>query len=308
VERFNSDCTVSYAGCGVVFTLRPPATICHAVLCPWTENVIYQFIDQVDGWAPEGSLAFDQAGHVYGTTSLGGIGGEGTVFQLARSGSGWAKTTIAEYHFGNGDPIIPLNLISDPAGNLYGATYYGGAQNLGSVFEVTRSGSNWTTIVLHSFTDLGTGIHAYGGLVRDTAGNLYGTTQQGGASGGGIVYELSPSNGGWTHSLIANLPGPGLGPTGNLAIDAAGNLYGATYSDGTFQCGNVFRLTPSSGGNWTYTDLYDFTCGNDGGNPNGGVTVDASGNIFGTTFFYGQSGANCAIGANQCGVIWEITP
>ena len=176
----NSDCTISYAGCGVVFTLRPPATTCRSVLCPWTENVIYQFVDMADGFAPEGSLAFDQAGNVYGTTNAGGIGGCGagcgTVFQLTRSGSGWAKTTIAQYQFGNGGPILPYGLIIDSAGYLYGTSYYGGAEELGSVYEVTRSGSNWTTTVLHSFTDLATGAYAYGGLVMDSAGNLYGTT------------------------------------------------------------------------------------------------------------------------------------
>src|SRR5579871_505782 len=195
-----NSCNFSYAGCGVVFTLRPPATTCRSVLCPWTENVIYQFVDEEDGFAPEGSLAFDQAGNVYGTTAFGGSGGCGegcgTVFQLTRSGSGWAKTTIADYMFGNGDPNALFgSLISDAAGNLYGTSYYGGAHNLGSVYEVTRSGSNWTTTVLHSFTDLATGAYAYGGLVMDSAGNLFGTAAKGGTGGGGIVFELSPANG-----------------------------------------------------------------------------------------------------------------
>ncbi len=87
-------------------------------------------------------------------------------------------------------------------------------------------------------------------------------------------------------------------------MDAAGNLYGTTFSEGAFQCGNVFKLTPS-GGQWTFPDLYDFTCGNDSGNPGAGVTLDGSGNIFGTTSDSGPSGTREGHG---CGVVWEITP
>jgi uncharacterized repeat protein (TIGR03803 family) len=309
----NSNCMGAYPGCGVVFTLHPRPTACSSVVCPWTENVIYQFANVYDGQYPQGSLAFDAAGNVYGTTSYGGSGacfgiGCGTVFQLSRSGSGWLKTTIANYN--NGFPQGLLSgVIIDGAGNLFGSSNSGGDGNIGSVFEVTKAGSVWLTTLLHSFTSLATGAYADGGLVMDHAGNLYGTTAEGGPSGGGIVFELSPSVGGWNYSVIANLTGnPGLsGSYGSLAIDANGNLYGTTYSDGAFQCGNVFKLTPSDG-QWLYTDLHDFTCGDDGGNPRAGVTLDSSGNIFGTTAAYGPSGNNCAAGANRCGVVWEITP
>jgi uncharacterized repeat protein (TIGR03803 family) len=221
----------------------------------------------------------------------------------------WAKTTIADY--GNGDDPEGLfsGLIIDHAGNFYGSSDGGGTANIGSVYEVTRSGAGWTTTLLHSFTSLATGAYANGGLLMDQAGNLYGTAPSGGASGGGIVFELSPSNGGWNYSVIANLIGPpGLnGPQGSLTMDGAGNLYGTTFGDGAFQCGNVFKLT-SSGGQWISTDLYDFTCGDDGGNPRAGVTLDSNGNIFGTTSAYGPSGSGCTAGANACGVVWEITP
>ncbi len=118
------------------------------------------------------------------------------------------------------------------------------------------------------------------------------------------MFELSPSNGGWNYSVIWNLVGAENGPTGNLAMDAAGNLYGTTYGDGAFQCGNVFKLRPS-GGQWTYTDLYDFTCGNDGGHPQAGVTLDGNGNLYGTTYQYGPNGNCLGVG---CGTVWEITP
>jgi uncharacterized repeat protein (TIGR03803 family) len=132
----------------------------------------------------------------------------------------------------------------------------------------------------------------------DAEGNLYGTTAGGGAGGGGAVFELSPSGGGWTFSLLASLSGVGFGGSrGSLVFDSAGNLYGTTWSDGTFSQGNVFKLT-HSGGQWTYTDLYDFTGGNDGGAPRAGVTLDSSGNIYGTA----------GGGSTNYGLVWQITP
>lgn len=139
----------------------------------------------------------------------------------------------------------------------------------------------------------------------DATGNLYGTTGIGGTGGGGTVFELSPSGGGWTFSLLVSFPGF-HGSAGNLAFDSAGNLYGTTLNDGAFQFGNVFELRPS-GAQWIYTDLHDFTGGNSGGEPYAGVTLDSSGNIFGTALYGPRDG--CRIQGNPgCGVVWEITP
>ena len=308
------DCSnLGYPGCGVVYTLQPSATACTTALCSWTESLIHQFSNlQTDGYYPAGSLAFDQAGNVYGATAFGGERGDclgygcGTVFQLTRSGSGWVKTTLADYNFYDGDPsILYSGLIIDRAGNLYGSSEEGGSQGNGTVFELSRSGSGWTTTILHNFSFGGEG-QPIGGLVMDNAGNIYGTTSYGGSGDGGVVFQLSPSNGGWSYSIIANLVGgaSSSGPQGSLAMDAAGNLYGTTYNEGAFQCGNVFKLTPS-GGQWNFTDLHDFTCGNDGGYPAAGVTLDGSGNLFGTTSNFGPSGT-CS--GHGCGVVWEITP
>jgi len=302
--------TAIRVGCrrGLVYTLQPSATACTTALCAWTETLIYQFATLEDGFYPAGNMVFDAAGNVYGTTEYGGEGGCfgdgcGTVFELTRSGSGWVKTTIGDYN--NGDPEgLFSGLIMDRAGNLYGTSDSGGDGNMGTVFELTRSGSGWTTTILHSFLNNGDGARADGGLVMDNAGNLYGTTAYGGSGSGGTVYKLSPSGGGWNFSVIANLVGSNIGPQGSLAMDAAGNLYGTAYQNGAFQCGNVFKLTPS-GGQWTYTDLHDFTCGNDGGNPAAGVTLDGDGNIFGTASNFGQ-GEACD--GHGCGVVWEITP
>jgi uncharacterized repeat protein (TIGR03803 family) len=305
---------LGYPGCGVVYTLQPSATACRSVLCSWTENLIHQFSNlQTDGYYPAGNLAFDQAGNVYGTTAFGGERGDclgygcGTVFQLTRSGSGWVKTTLADYNFYDGDPsILYSGVIIDHAGNLYGTSESGGMNNggQGTVYELTYSGSGWTTTILHNFSENGDGFAPVGGLIMDSAGNLYGTTPYGGSGGGGVVFKLSPSNGGWNYSIIANLGGvSGNGSVGSLAMDAAGNLYGTTYAEGAFQCDNVFKLTPS-GGRWSFTDLYDFTCGNDGGYPIAGVTLDGSGNIFGTT---SDDGPNNDCDGHGCGVVWEIT-
>ena len=301
-------------GCGVVYSLQPGASACQTALCSWTENVIHQFSNlQTDGFYPAGNLVFDRAGNLYGTTAYGGEGacdpiGCGTVFQLTRSGSGWTKTTIADYNFENGDPsYLVSGVIIDRTGNLYGTSNSGGTNNggQGTVFELTHSGSGWTTTILHNFSINGDGFGPVGGLVMDNAGNLYGTTPNGGTAGAGVVFELSPSNGGWNYSILANLVGPaGSGPAGSLAIDAAGNLYGTTFSGGASQCGSVFKLSPS-GGQWSFTDLHDFTCGNDGGFPEAGVTLDGNGNLFGTT---SDDGPNSDCNGHGCGVVWEITP
>jgi uncharacterized repeat protein (TIGR03803 family) len=138
-----------------------------------------------------------------------------------------------------------------------------------------------------------------GGLIFDSAGNLYGTTPQSGPNGGGTVFEMSPAGGGWTFNTIYAFSSGGGGPQSPLTLDAAGNLYGTTQFDGKFDSGQVFKLTPS-GDSWTYTDLYDFYVNNDEGiYPIGGVTLDSNGNLYGTA---SQSGADGA------GSVWEITP
>src|SRR5271165_744555 len=143
----------------------------------------------------------------------------------------------------------------------------GGARNSGTVYRLTHSGSGWTEDILFSFTGRSDGLGAVGGVVFDKAGNLYGTTQNGGVSGGGTVFELSPSGGGWNFTVLYSLSGQN-GPLDSLALDAAGNLYGTTYADGAYGYGSVFKLTRNDG-NWSYTDLHDFTNGDDGGNPIG---------------------------------------
>jgi uncharacterized repeat protein (TIGR03803 family) len=281
---------------GTVFNLRPQPRACSSIVCPWTNTVIQEL---PAGSNPQGSLVFDSAGNLYGTTPGGGTHDHGSVFELTFSAGTWTETVIHTFAgFGDGGDPGDAGVTLDSAGNLYGTTYDGGTNGWGTVFELTRSGSSWTKTILYSFQNGNDGHGPDGGVVFDRAGNLYGGTLYGGAGGeGGIIYQLSPSKEGWTLTILHTFSGIG-GTNGKPTIDSSGNIYGATVGDGAYRQGSVFKLTQSGGG-WSFTDLYDFTGGDDGGSPPGGVAVDASGNLYGTASQGGSYG---------WGVVWEITP
>ncbi len=307
-------------GYGTVFSVRPPGTPCSTALCLGKQAVLYTFTGGSDGANPNeygGSLVFDKAGNIYGTTTNGGLQecdkgapqlGCGTVFQLSPSGSGWTKSVLYRFTGGSDGAWPTSGLIFDQAGNLYGTAIIGGVQGgcqfvgyygCGVVFKLSPSGSGWTESVLYSFTGGADGGLPVGGLIFGPSGNLYGTTEYGGDGGGGTVFQLTPSNGTWTLETIYSFNGD-EGELDNLAIDEAGDLYGTTGADGAYGNGNVFELQPSDGG-WTYTSLYDFCaiypC-NDGAIPVGSVIFDQHGNLYGTTYAGGSAGL---------GVVWEIT-
>jgi uncharacterized repeat protein (TIGR03803 family) len=286
-----------YDGCGTVYNLQPPPTVCHAIICYWHETVLFPFVTGPGGVYPLGAVAFDHAGNIYGTTNLGN--GLGTVYELTHSSGGWGGTSLLNFTGDNGGEPYDT-LVVDSAGNLYGTAAGGGANGYGVVFELSPTANGWMETILHSF-DNSDGNKPYGGLIFDSAGNLYGATSSGGSGQGGTVYELSPSGGGWQFSLLYNLVGSyEKGPQDSLAIDAAGNLYGTTYGGGTHNDGNVFKLTPS-GNQWIYTDLYDFTSQplSDGCAPNGGPVLDSDGNLYGTT-------TSCG-GDPGYGTVWKLT-
>lgn len=285
-----------YSGCGTIFNLRPGAAACKTALCPWTEAVIYRFAGGSDGAYPIGELLFDPSGDIYGTSAdYLQFGSLGTVFELTIFGDGWVKNDA--HRFSGSDGQYPAaGVIFGPDGDLYGTTYYGGANGYGVVYQLSPP-QDQTEKVLYSFQNGSDGSAVAAGLVFDNAGNLYGATTTGGSGGGGTVFELMPSNGHWTLSVLVSFTGSG-GPSSSLVMDTSGNLYGTTVSDGVYGAGNVFKLTPSGGG-WTYMDLYDFTGGSDGANPFGSLVLDADGNLYGTT----EAG-----GANGLGVIFEIVP
>ncbi len=281
-----------FQGGGTVFSLRPPVTICRSVLCPWTETVLYG-VGQFGGIEPAyGQIAFDSAGNIYGTTAFGGAEGYGDVYELSRAGNGWTGTQL--YSFGDPDAQFPgHNVVLDSAGNLYGTTDEGGSDAEGTVFQLVRSGSGWSENIL---ANLGLGVGGYGatGLIMDAAGNLYGGTL-GAENTAASVFELSRSGNGWQLTVLHSFAS-GLACWGSLVMDSNGNLYGTTYSLGAHGLGNIFKLSPSGNG-WTYTDLYDFSNNGDGENPTGDLSIDANGNLYGTN-----------LGENGNGVVWKLTP
>ena len=214
-----------------------------------------------------------------------------------------------------GGSVLPVaGVISDAAGNLYGTTFYGGAYGNGMVFELSPEAGGWKQTVLHSFNWDGIdGFWVTGGLVFDTAGNLFGTTQFGGtgnctsAIGGcGTVFELSPSaSGEWTETILHNFQGSdGFEAHAGPIIDAAGNLYGTMASGGSFGQGTVYELSPAASG-WTEKTLHHFTGGDDGGVPYGSLLLDAAGNLYGMASAGGGSTAACRYG---CGTVFELSP
>lgn len=300
----NSNCRGTFGdGCGTVFYLQPKPNFCASLACPWVNTVLYRFTGGADGSDPWTGVVLDGAGNIYGTTYAGGSSQLGVAYELSRSGSTWTESTIHTF-VGAGDGANPISApILDGSGNVYGTTENGGScggTGCGTVFELSPTGSGWNKNILYNFT--GAFATPLAGLIFDAQGNLYGS-----ASVPNSVFELSPSSGGWSASLLysdESLDVQSFRST--LARDAAGNLYGTSEFGGQSQCaqgcGFVYKLTPSSGG-WAFTQLYSFTGGSDGANPTGGVVLDSSGNIYGTTF----SGGNNTCFSRGCGVVWEIS-
>ena len=283
---------------GYIYNLAPPVNACTSALCPWNFSLLYPFSGGIEGATPlYGDITFDQSGNMYGTTILGGSG-VGVVYEMTLSGGQWTEQPIYTFA-GSPDGATPYaGVIFDTAGNLYGTTTAGGASGNGTVFELSPSGGGWTEQVIYNFQGGADGGDPVGGLIFDASGNLYGATASGGTGSGGTVFELSPNGSSWTHNVLYNFNGTAAcGPWGLLTLQS-GNLYGTTKCDGANSDGNVWQLT-SSGSNWTYSSLYDFTGADDGKEPYGNVIFDPSGNVYGTASLGGQ---------HQVGVVWEITP
>jgi len=279
--------TENTRGVGEVFKLSPNGGT-------WTLSVLKIF----KAGAPYGALVFDASGNLYGTIS----NASGTVFEMSpASGGSWNYRilhTFKRFTRDGADPFAALAF--DSSGNLYGTTRDGGdasncgALGCGTVFKFTpASGGTWHYRVIYRFKGGTDGKLPYAGVVSDSAGNLYGTTSEGGnegctiGSGGcGIVFELSPnSNGTYRETRIHLFTGPskdGGAPNGGLILDHAGNLFGTTPFGGSLADGTVYKLTPTAG-RWKETVLYNFGDNGDGGQPDAGLISDSSGNLYGTT-------------------------
>jgi uncharacterized repeat protein (TIGR03803 family) len=242
-----------------------------------TETTLYSFTGSADGGEPQAGLVRDSAGNFYGTT--GPIGGAGAVFKLDRSGT---ETVLYRFVGANEDGHPMGNLVRDADGNLYGTVSLGSAgQGSGTVFKIDSSG---TETILHEFTGGADGGNPIAGVIRDSAGNLYGTTNLGGSqacnSGCGVVFKIDPSG---AETVLYSFTGglDGFYPNGGLIQDAAGNLYGTTYFGGTIGDGTVFMLTPAG----VKTVLYNFIGQpSDGALPVGNLIRDSAGNFYGVTF------------------------
>ena len=259
------------------------------------ETVLYNFAGGSDGAAPFAGLVLDAAGSLYGTTQSGGASSSGTIFKVDSAGN---ETVL--YNFtGGSDGANPIaGLVLDAAGNLYGTTNVGGTMGSGAVFKLDSFGND---TVLYSFTGGSDGGSPVASLVRDKAGNLYGTANLGGAAGNGTVFKLD-SNG--NETVLYSFAGgsDGANPVAGLVRDAVGNLYGTTNLGGATGNGTVFKV--DSTGNETV--LYSFTGGSDGASPKAGLVFDATGNLYGTTPSGGVSGCTIVYTSN-CGVLFKLT-
>jgi len=259
----------------------------------WRPTIVHAFQGSWDGWEPYGGLTSDNAGHLYGATSFGGVYGGGVVFQLGIDPS-TPEIVLADFNDGANAPVT-----LGPDGNIYGSTY-GGSDGNGTIFKLSpnHGAQGWKQTVLHNFNsddgDQPTDV------IFDAAGNLYGATVYGG-NGYGVVFKLTPNpDGSWSESTLyafRGYPVDGRYPNGGLTIGRDGSLYGATLWGGTYDWGTEYKLTPSSGGQWTETILHNFSATDDGGDP-GPVVLDSMGNVYGMS----------AWGQYDCGVVFQITP
>lgn len=282
-----------FNGDGTVYKLAPDGT----------KTILYSFTGGTDGNYP-GPLLIDGSGNLFGTTQQGGVdqgcnmSGCGVVFEVAPGGG---ETVLYTFNGGNdgGNPIG--GLLADGKGGFYGTTAEGGANRDGTVFHVSSDG---TETALHAFAGGSDGISPEAGLIADKSGNMYSTTKYGGTGcanpGCGTIFKITPNG---TETVLYAFTGgaDGANPISGLITDKAGNLYGTTEFGGNAGgcggsgCGTVFKL--DSGG--ALTVLYTFTGGNDGGQPVASLVQDNTGNLYGTTLFWGAEGY---------GVVFELAP
>jgi uncharacterized repeat protein (TIGR03803 family) len=292
-----------YQSYGTVYELSPSGG------GSWTMQTLHTFTGYPDGDAPTGGVLLGNANQVYGVANGGGMRNIGMVFNLDHlSATGWNEFTLHSFLGGSDGEYPGGPLAIDVAGNLYGVTN-GGSGGNAIVYKLTpnQRSFGWSESILYTFQNpYGT---PNGGLIFDAAGNIYGTDDEDGTDDYGTVYKLTLNpDGNYTFAALYNFTGvngDGTYPNGPLVMDAAGNLYGTTRQGGQTGyecgegCGTIFKLTPSSNGQWTETILYEFNENSGGWQPHDGLIMDGAGNLYGTAI-YG--------GTNSGGVAFEFTP
>lgn len=305
-NAYGTAVTGGASNCGTVFQLSPGSG------GQWQQTVLHSFNCFDEGKNPYGGVTLDSQGNLYGTTVAGGSAGIcagdgcGVVYKLTHNGGSWSESVL--YSFGDspdaagpGGPVV-----FDRAGNLLGTAPDGGAFAAGAVYELSPNNGQWTERIVHDFTGGNDGaLGSLGALLLDSAGNLYGVTELGGAHQSGTVFKLAPGSGGaYAFSTLYAFQGQpdAAFPYCGLIADSHGNLYGTTYYGGANGAGAVFRLGPSPGvGGWRDAVLYSFTGASDGGNPTSTLVSAANGKMYGTTSAGGDAGCDC-------GVIFSLTP
>jgi uncharacterized repeat protein (TIGR03803 family) len=272
-------------------------------------TIVRNFSESRGGVLPAGELLIDEAGNLYGTDTQGGSTGGGTIFALRPNGqTGFTYEVLYECNK-SFDCTLPVgSLVMDRAGNLYGSTLFG------NVFKLSKTASgSWAATVLHQF---GVEIAPPSSLILDTEGNLYGINPTGGKNNLGYVFELSPSQRGWSLTHLHDFSGrDGAATTGStenqvggLIFDSVGNLYGATVAGGASTkcsggCGVVFELTKNFS-TWSETVLHTFN-GGDGANPIAPLMMDADGNLYGTASSGGAKGFGSAFKMSRASGVWQ---
>jgi len=330
--------------CGTVYQLAPPAKEGE----PWKETILRVFKGKAsnDGELPEGGVIADASGNIYGTTAYGGTGdcvllgikgGCGTVYEFSppqKKGGAWTYAILYSFKGGK-DGYNPYgDLVFDNAGNIYGATYFGGGkgttcdpgyyQYCGTVFKLSppkNKGGKWTEQVLHSFANGTDGANPNGGLVIGSTDAIYGTTAAGGnqtcktagSVGCGTVFELKPptkKGGVWTEKTLHRFNGQdGANPAAGVVFGGNGDLYctAANGGGGNSPSGSAVQLVPHSDGSWTEHMLHSFQDEGDGSDLQSGLVFDSMGNLYGTASGGGTVGGGTLFRLRPNGKSWAFT-
>ena len=279
-----------------------------------TFTVLHNFTGGAGGAAPYAGVLIGRDGNLYGTTAAGGGGtcndyyyfepGCGTVYELNPSSQSFI--TLWQFSGGSDGAYPEAGLVVGSGGAMYGSTGFGGngcVGGCGTMFRLTPpvtpprtiKQAGWTVTILHSFNG-NDGEEPTGDLAVDGSGNVYGSTRQGGPGTAGTAFKLSNLNGLWTLSDLHDFEGYDNFAVGGVVLDAAGNVYG-TSQGGAFGAGSVYQLLVDS--DWQLNTLYSFTpYGDNGDDPVSGITLDSSGNVYGST---------AADGVGHGGTVFELS-